>query len=372
LISYPLYLWHWPLLSLAYVTDVNHYDRPLRVFLVGLSVLLAWCTHRFLELPIRGRAVGVKQAIVLSSLLALLGGLGFITYSNEGFITRVIAQRYVGVTDAFNDWAYPKGLTAALEDRYTNYLSSQEPPVIAFIGDSHIEQFGPRVVSLTQKDRFSPSVFITEGGCPPIPNVFEASHPACNDYISRIKSTLSKYPSIKTLVIGGCWNCYFELEAYSEPDSNKFNYYYSQTDEKIYFRKAAGVQRSIDSLAQFLKTLSLDYRVYLLLDNPLDKNNNPRSLINNRFTMSESSAARRLVVLSNTQLALNNRLKTIATAAGAEYIDQLSSLCPSNKCSTTTSDGVPIYKDDHHLRPFFVIEHAHYLDFLNLKVTGQR
>ncbi len=77
LISYPLYLWHWPLFSFARIL----YDRTptylIRVLLVFASVLLAWLTVKVIEKPFRfgNRHVRLK-VIVLCSALFITGILG--------------------------------------------------------------------------------------------------------------------------------------------------------------------------------------------------------------------------------------------------------------------------------------------------------
>jgi hypothetical protein len=53
LISYPLYLWHWPLLSFARILESQTPELGLRLFLVLSSFVLAWLTYRFVEKPIR-------------------------------------------------------------------------------------------------------------------------------------------------------------------------------------------------------------------------------------------------------------------------------------------------------------------------------
>ena len=54
LISYPLYLWHWPLISYAYVIRLGKAPTPLMATaLVAASFLLAWVTYRFIEYPVR-------------------------------------------------------------------------------------------------------------------------------------------------------------------------------------------------------------------------------------------------------------------------------------------------------------------------------
>jgi peptidoglycan/LPS O-acetylase OafA/YrhL len=52
-ISYPLYLWHWPLLSFLTIVNGGPPDGDQRFRAVLLSFVLAWLTFRFVELPVR-------------------------------------------------------------------------------------------------------------------------------------------------------------------------------------------------------------------------------------------------------------------------------------------------------------------------------
>src|SRR5262249_46482872 len=54
LISYPLYLWHWPLLVMgkAIVRDyspLNHHVRTTTILAVAISFVLSWLTYEFVE-----------------------------------------------------------------------------------------------------------------------------------------------------------------------------------------------------------------------------------------------------------------------------------------------------------------------------------
>jgi peptidoglycan/LPS O-acetylase OafA/YrhL len=78
LISYPLYLWHWPLLSFAAVGGVE--TISVRVAIVAISTILAWATTRYVEYPIRfgvlrARAVPISAGSLIA--VALIGGLIF-------------------------------------------------------------------------------------------------------------------------------------------------------------------------------------------------------------------------------------------------------------------------------------------------------
>ncbi|MDX1269045.1 MAG: acyltransferase, partial [Oceanisphaera sp.] len=62
LISYPLYLWHWPLLSFARIMENGTPAVWIRVISVALSLMLAWLTWKFVETPIRfGTATRFKS-----------------------------------------------------------------------------------------------------------------------------------------------------------------------------------------------------------------------------------------------------------------------------------------------------------------------
>ena len=53
LISYPLYLWHWPVLSYLQIIEGEFPHRDARILAVIISIILAWLTFKFIEAPIR-------------------------------------------------------------------------------------------------------------------------------------------------------------------------------------------------------------------------------------------------------------------------------------------------------------------------------
>jgi peptidoglycan/LPS O-acetylase OafA/YrhL len=83
LISYPLYLWHWPLLSLAYMNKGRMPPDSTRVVLVALSFLLAWLTYQFVEKPVRNGSRGSIKAIALAGVMIVVGGGAALAYQFE-------------------------------------------------------------------------------------------------------------------------------------------------------------------------------------------------------------------------------------------------------------------------------------------------
>ena len=49
LISYPMYLWHWPLLSFAYIAEAGTRSREYRLGAIAATFVLAWLTYVLFE-----------------------------------------------------------------------------------------------------------------------------------------------------------------------------------------------------------------------------------------------------------------------------------------------------------------------------------
>jgi peptidoglycan/LPS O-acetylase OafA/YrhL len=92
LISYPLYLWHWPLLVFFGIAKFAPLTLLERALIVGLSFALAWLTYRLIEIPFRfGRPIRPRIAALCSgmALVALAGG---VIVRGDGFDFRLPAE----------------------------------------------------------------------------------------------------------------------------------------------------------------------------------------------------------------------------------------------------------------------------------------
>ena len=99
LISYPLYLWHWPMLSFARIIHSETLSKNISISAVILSILLAWCTYKFIEHPIRFKKDhGTIKVIGLILLMLVIFGIGCYTYSYHGFGFRKVVKDNVSLT----------------------------------------------------------------------------------------------------------------------------------------------------------------------------------------------------------------------------------------------------------------------------------
>jgi peptidoglycan/LPS O-acetylase OafA/YrhL len=92
LISFPLYLWHWPLLSFARIVESGSPSAGLRWGLVAGAVALAWLTYRLVERPMRFGAHGRIKAAALLAAMAGVAMLGYATWSGTGLDPRLKSQ----------------------------------------------------------------------------------------------------------------------------------------------------------------------------------------------------------------------------------------------------------------------------------------
>ena len=85
LISYPLYLWHWPILAFTQIQygDVSPSTKTL---LLISSVTLAWLTYKYIEKPIRFNSRKDRTALALFLIMIIVGLIGFYTYKSGGFV----------------------------------------------------------------------------------------------------------------------------------------------------------------------------------------------------------------------------------------------------------------------------------------------
>jgi peptidoglycan/LPS O-acetylase OafA/YrhL len=91
-ISYPLYLWHWPVFSYARIVEGGTPSVALRLVALLASVVLAWLTFKWVEKPIRfGWQFRYKTGVLVLGMLAI-GALGYSANETRGFPERSIMK----------------------------------------------------------------------------------------------------------------------------------------------------------------------------------------------------------------------------------------------------------------------------------------
>ena len=145
LISFPLYLWHWPLISFARIVESDFPNENYRLISIVISIFLSWVTYKFLEKPIRYK----ESKLIPATLIVLMTGIGLSglhSYKNDGLPNRSYVSNFneenFKMAFLFSEddpISHKKCMdTYGLKDfiRYCNLTSSKKAK-IALIGDSH-------------------------------------------------------------------------------------------------------------------------------------------------------------------------------------------------------------------------------------------
>jgi peptidoglycan/LPS O-acetylase OafA/YrhL len=354
LISYPLYLWHWPLLSFAQIVSAGDAPVLVRATLVLASVVLAWLTYRFIERPIRtGQGGAMKvSALVFSSFV--LGTVGYYSYAKNGFPNRL--EEFSKVTKAAGEWDYPGRLTPTSFGAI-NYGVQQSSiaKTTLFVGDSNIEQYYPRVEALINAlpGSVGTAIFKTGGGCLPVTGQkYDDGHSHCRDMMRDVVALANSKPEIDRVVIGAQWNGYL---------TSGFG-----LAQPIHLGDAA-YERALESLSGFIKEMvSSGKKVYLVANIPTGKEVDPKYIARrdvlsfpNVFTLRSGGISK--ADLDKKYGKIRADLKRVGLESGAIVIDPVDYLC-GDRCESLDDSGSPIYKDISHLRPSFVRAQVEFLD----------
>lgn len=359
LISYPLYLWHWPLFSFQRIVGPEP-DTTVKVLTLAAAFLLAWLTYRFIETPVRSGRAGRRIAPALTVAVAAVGVGGYLVFVS------ILLPRSAGfdlgrIITASNSIAYPGPRLQPFGPGPTQLRKQgQHPQTVLFLGDSTIEQYYPRIDWLLTEGAVQKSVvFAASGSCPPIPQVQDDHRPHCAGLVERALD-YARNGNVDTVVIGANWIQYFE--EYAE---NRY-YFIDRGAHLALNGNAEGVRQSFASLKNMMASLiSQGKRVYLILQGPTGTSVDPRVMIKRawpdmRFEIQAPTLLKRQ--LSEEFAYFVSPLRAAASEVGAIVIDPVEELCTDATCALFAADGEPVYKDDAHLNPAYVRKYVQYLD----------
>jgi len=206
IISYPLYLWHWPLLSFARVMNGATPPPTMRLALIGVATGLAWLTYQSVERPIRGGSRRPLKAILLLAAMSIVGGVSYGGLRYDALDERPVLRQ---LTDVVRHSPLP------------GYGPCQDPQLVqgpklnlcivaehggidaALIGDSHAED---KLYGFARVERQHQWALLGNAACPPVYgiNVYIPGdrQSDCREKSAKIIDWVDSQPQIKIVVLG--------------------------------------------------------------------------------------------------------------------------------------------------------------------------
>lgn len=361
LISYPLYLWHAPVLWFGHILESQWVLTPIAtVTVVAVSFVAAFLTYRYVEVPIRYSSRGTKIVYELCLLMTVCGTLGYLTY------TRAISVRpepsdVVAVENSVSqDWLTNNANTTWSLGPNNFVLVGNGPHRVLFMGDSNMRQYYPRVSEVLSNHSMKSrsAVFAVREWCAPaavdmMAGMFpDTALDACKATIEQAAKYASD-PSVDTVVIAACWYLYFV-------ESSDF----SRLGEDDVLKP--GTDRALNKLTEMISRLVVTgKRVYIVLSAPISPDFDPHMLIRRKLLPQKFVLKPAFRMRDDIEYAfrrLNLKLAEIAEKTGAKIINPVNSLCSLTVCPAISSSGMPIYHDMFNLSPSYVRSAATFID----------
>jgi hypothetical protein len=262
LISFPLYLWHWPLLTFARIISSAMPTAQVRVAAVVLSVVLSWATYRLIEKPLRfhPRVKTITGALVASMIV--VGLVGYVTLKRDGFDSRRVVQMNpdvkTGDEGGSNGWVQDScGIS---DSQVANLFDSclednRETPRFALIGDSKAQALiGGFIRTSTENGRWLFMGGNSDSGVP-VPLISDAPEFERFQKLARIAvDSVANNPDIDIVVLQGAVRAMFGIA-----DETSFA---MLPDSPYYDIVTEGLRNSITILTEAGK------KVVLYIDNP--------------------------------------------------------------------------------------------------------
>ena len=213
LISYSLYLWHWPLIVLAqYGTGMEPPSPFQSVLLMVASLVLASASYHFIEQPLRrGPGWLTRRALPSGAALALILGLFCgIGVAMGGFPGRFAPA--VLALDKARSPVIPYAECGDLAPQAACLLGAGtgEPQMLLW-GDSHLVSYAPALHEVLRR-RGARAVLAPYLGCAPVFDATSSIGAGCGDAQAEVKAHLVAHPEIKTVVMAAFWSSYFRAD----------------------------------------------------------------------------------------------------------------------------------------------------------------
>jgi peptidoglycan/LPS O-acetylase OafA/YrhL len=377
LISYSLYLWHWPVLTLARYYRGGPGDAAETVGLLALAFVLAILSWRFVEQPVR-HAAGLRPPVLLAGaagMMACLLAAGAVPYVGNGLPDRfppAVRAHIDASADFLQDWSRCHVPTSgALEGIEVCPIGPDGAPTFVVWGDSHVRAF-EEGLALLARERGKSGFVIWRAGCPPLFDLHKKESAAtrqqdedCAVANARIRQAIPQLGAVDTLLLIGRWAYYAEGRGIGNDSFNTIEIAPAagsgggQTDQRAVFEAAV-----LATLQELSKRIP---HVLVLRQVPeiptYDSRDAARRLAHGRLAPAEAEAQFTVPLASVVARmeASERPFRKLAADGTITWLDSWGGFCHDASCSALRN-GRALYFDNNHIVNATAIDMRHLFD----------
>jgi peptidoglycan/LPS O-acetylase OafA/YrhL len=209
LISYSLYLVHWPIVSVVKYLTLRNPTTSEAMLMLVVSIGLAWVSWRFIEQPFRKISREHRPKAFVAATCVILGGIliGSSVSLLNGLPQRFpdFVERHIeGVEDWGGDHCFNQNPSnpTPWDPQLCTRVRGGNGKILVW-GDSFAAQYFPGI--LRDSARINADVLqYTFAGCPPILSYFSYARVGCTEFNRRVPAII-RDQHIDTVVLAARW-----------------------------------------------------------------------------------------------------------------------------------------------------------------------
>jgi peptidoglycan/LPS O-acetylase OafA/YrhL len=203
-ISYPLYLWHWPLISFSFLLFAGEIPIYIKLFLLLISVMLSHITYLYIERPIRNLPpFKVLKPLGFIFLLLFLISWGGKSFARETNIREETLKSW-RIGQCFIETPIPH---LAKYDQICLNEGKNNKKVVVW-GDSHAASLFPGINNIQNDNSYDLGQF-TASGCPPIRYMLFRERIECENLNSQVIEKIKVLKNV-SVIMAANWIRYSE------------------------------------------------------------------------------------------------------------------------------------------------------------------
>lgn len=351
LVSYSIYLWHWPVLVFARYLLYRGLTGVERGELIALSGLLALFSWLAVERPLRRlrltpRLLAMGAAAMLSAALAgaLVVGLQGMPWRLPGPVRRILAERHDD--DGLLQYCFALPLDKIDANGLCRFgVSNDTAPSFILWGDSHADAILRAVEDVAKQDGRE-GFFAGEPSCAPLLGVSRPDAPRCRAFNDRVLAFVRAHPEIDTAVLEARWG----KSAAGTATADEGRGFVAISDDQGRARKPAdnaaifarGLKRTVNALLQAHR------KVVLVGPAPEIGVAVPQALARQALVGEDRPIGPTLTRYLRREKVVLPLFHALARRPDVEAVYPAQYFCASGRCMVR-KDGIPLYRDSHHL-----------------------
>jgi peptidoglycan/LPS O-acetylase OafA/YrhL len=350
-ISYSLYLWHWPAIEFSKHFPFNLRGNAEIAFVLVFSVLAAFVSFEFIERPFRGSASPFSRRQIFAYGFAasvLTAAFGFAAYRSRGLPQRydphtrqIVLANQERIGDFDESCANFQTGVHSIGDIKSCDVGDKSQRKILFFGDSHLQQLYPAIKKIFNSPDFRDRSVVTAFAPACLPDEHINNRTANGyhcDSFAKFAMLRAQKEDIDSVFLGfSTW--------WENKEDDPFCLVVNEECVKALSRNELRRQFLTDLSDEIHLLKEHGKNVIVCLPFPIFRERIPELAMSNaifgRIGLSRTPK-------ETSSLSLHDEIKAVATNAGADVFDPRETLCTGDRCTTSVA-GVSIYKDNNHL-----------------------